>query len=99
MTCPTNLRRRRRPVKTLIKEYVMVSNTQPPTTCPECRADLTGDPIPEKSRELFGGAEHFCLTVGIYSTHQDKVVAWECPKCGHRWDREGGEDSCDLLHI
>lgn len=55
--------------------------------CPECKSDLIGDPIPEHSRDLFGGAAFFERQIGIYDRNLDAVVAFRCPDCGAEWPR------------
>ena len=42
--------------------------------CPNCKVDLTGDPIPEKDRALFGNATHFERQIGIYYREKDGVI-------------------------
>lgn len=59
--------------------------------CPNCNADLQGDPIPQEYIEegCYGeGVTHFYRTIGIYSVEQDRTIAWACPDCGHEWDRK-----------
>ena len=55
--------------------------------CPHCNADLTGDPIPEKDLELFGGATHFDRKIGVEILGTDMVCYWKCPECGEEWER------------
>jgi hypothetical protein len=55
--------------------------------CPKCNADLQGDPIPEKSRHLYG-ATHFSRRMALYDQGRDRTVAFKCPDCGHEWARE-----------
>lgn len=57
-------------------------------TCPLCHADLTGEPIPEASREHFGGATHGSRRIAIYDRGRDRTVAWQCPDCGGTWERD-----------
>ncbi len=66
-----------------------------PDICPECAADLTGEPIPEASRQAgsYGPPEtaptHFSRLImievrGVY----DGGLYFVCPDCGvrfHRW--------------
>ena len=54
--------------------------------CPECKADLQGDPIPMESQHLFG-ATHFSRKIGI--SDGDSVGYWKCPDCKHTWARGG----------
>lgn len=56
--------------------------------CPLCKADLTGEPIPEESREFYGTHTHFSRRIGIYDQRRDCTVAWRCPDCGGEWTRE-----------
>jgi rubrerythrin len=55
--------------------------------CPKCKSDLTGEPIPDKDREAFGGT-HFERQIGIVDRDKDRVVKWKCPDCGHEWERK-----------
>jgi hypothetical protein len=48
---------------------------------------LRGDEIAPADRAAFGGATHFSRVVGIYSHEADAAVAWQCPDCGHEWER------------
>jgi len=57
------------------------------TNCPSCKVNLQGDPIPEASRETYGGSTHFKREIGIYDRDLDRTVAWRCPDCGHEWPR------------
>jgi predicted RNA-binding Zn-ribbon protein involved in translation (DUF1610 family) len=57
-------------------------------TCPACGVSLVGDPIPEPDRYLFGGSTHFGRAIGIEIPGvYDGVLYWQCPDCGHTWDR------------
>lgn len=57
--------------------------------CPKCKADLTGEEIPEEFRELhYGGKTHYSRKIGIYDWDRDMTVEWMCPDCEHRWPRE-----------
>lgn len=59
-----------------------------PDTCPHCHASLIGEPIPEHSREHFGGHTHFSRA--IHRVHDrggdDRRLIWQCPDCGKRWE-------------
>ncbi len=55
--------------------------------CPSCGSSWRGDLIPETSREFYGGSTHFSRLVGIYSRERDRTVAWQCPDCGEKFDR------------
>lgn len=57
------------------------------TACPHCGADLIGEEIPEKQRQMFGGHTHFNRLIGQYDPDRDRVVQWECPDCHQRWAR------------
>ena len=52
------------------------------TECPHCHADLTGVPIPKKSRQYYGTATHFQRRIGIYDRELDRTVSWRCPAGG-----------------
>lgn len=54
--------------------------------CPNCNADLQGEPIPLEQQEKYG-ATHFGRKIGIYDSRTDRTVAYQCPDCGHQWDR------------
>lgn len=56
--------------------------------CPACGSDLRGEPVPEKSREDYGGITHFRRVIAVYSWEQDRTVAWRCPDCDHEEKRE-----------
>jgi hypothetical protein len=58
----------------------------PDDFCPKCKADLRGDPIPEKDQYLFG-TTHFSRKIGYYDTEQDRTTMWLCPDCEHQWTR------------
>lgn len=59
-----------------------------PSNCPSCKADMQGDPIPEKDRHFYGATStHYSRVIGI--SDGDSVGYWMCPDCGHQWDREG----------
>jgi len=57
----------------------------PPLTCPDCHADLRGQPIPPERHALYGKT-HFSRALGRYDLRRDMVVEWSCPDCGARWD-------------
>jgi ssDNA-binding Zn-finger/Zn-ribbon topoisomerase 1 len=57
-------------------------------SCPKCEKSWQGKPIPQESRELYGGAEWFSKVIGISSRQQDRIVAWQCPECHACWDRD-----------
>lgn len=59
----------------------------PDDICPGCHADLTGEPIPEKSRHLYNHS-HFSQRIGIYDRALDRTSHWKCPKCKHMWKRK-----------
>jgi hypothetical protein len=62
------------------------------TRCPNCDANLVGDPIPEQQRHHFGGKKNFMRTIGLYDDDRDMTIAWRCPDCGHEWPRTFGSD-------
>lgn len=50
-----------------------------PKECPRCKADLTGEPIPEASHHLFAAdATNFLRTIGISDLGKDQIVHWQC---------------------
>lgn len=57
------------------------------TVCPHCGVSLIGEEIPEKDREMFGGATHGSRLLGRVDPVRDRVVEWECPDCHARWPR------------
>ena len=59
----------------------------PPRHCPECKADLKGDPIPEANRQYYGKETHWCLWIGLYDMRKDRTTHYMCPKCKHRIER------------
>lgn len=66
-------------------------------TCPN-GCDLRGEPIPEASQDLFGGATYFSRMVGIeLRGGYDGVVAWFCPDCNLTWPRPGWADDPHVL--
>lgn len=54
--------------------------------CPN-GCDLTGAPIPEEHRHLYGGKTHFSRRFGHYDMARDRTVSWSCPDCGITWPR------------
>lgn len=66
-----------------------------PRYCPSCKADLQGAPIPQDSIDkgyYAPGSTHFGRTIGVeISDIYDGVCFWECPDCGHQWERKGME--------
>lgn len=65
----------------------LVAKAYPPVECPECAADLTGDPIPQDQRWMFGGAVHFSAVLDETDWKTDRVIGHCCPVCDHRWSR------------
>jgi len=75
-----------------------------PTECPKCKISLVGDLVWEhffriekdeaKADELaeaYGANReqgHFSNAIAIYDRGKDRTVAWMCPACEHRWNRE-----------
>jgi len=67
------------------------------THCPKCKTSLQGDPIPEKSRDIFGGETHFGRVIGMNVLGVwDGVAFWRCPDCGYQWHRFTPDD---LRHV
>ncbi len=58
----------------------MISN------CPNCGSNWIGEEIPEKHRYLYSGT-HFLRIIGVSSWETDGIIAWQCPDCNMRWDR------------
>lgn len=57
--------------------------------CPECNADWRGNPIPEKSKHLYGENDgYFSRLIGveIYGGY-DGVDHWKCPDCQSTFKR------------
>ena len=65
----------------------LVAKAYPPVECPECAADLTGDPIPQDQRWMFGGAVHFDQRIAETDWLVDRVVSYRCPICEAWWPR------------
>lgn len=59
-----------------------------PTTCPNCKANWQGDPIPPKHQSLFGGSTHYSRLIAIYDVEKDRTVAWLCPDCDYKMERK-----------
>lgn len=71
--------------------------------CPNCKADLDGEPIWEyffkeygseseadRVAEMYGATREkgkFGRRIGIYDMDKDMTVAWACPDCNHQWSR------------
>ena len=58
-------------------------------TCPSCGSDWVdwAHPIPEKSRENYGGKTHFMRQIGIYDIDRDRTRAYQCPDCKEEFPR------------
>jgi hypothetical protein len=66
--------------------------------CSKCGADMRGPIIELSNRDMYGGYDkcrygcggepHFSRIIGIYDIHLDRTVAWECPDCGKKTDRD-----------
>lgn len=60
-------------------------------TCPSCRTDLRGAPIPQQyiDKGFYSpGATHYSRIVGVEIRGvYDGVLYWQCPDCGHCWHR------------
>lgn len=66
----------------------MQTAQKPPASdesCPKCKTDLRGNPIPEEHRQHYGGRTHFLLQTSLYARSKDRTHAFECPFCGHQW--------------
>lgn len=60
-----------------------------PRYCPNCNADLQGEPIPKEHRIHYSkDVTHFSRVIGIYSIQQDRTILWRCPDCSHTWGRD-----------
>lgn len=61
--------------------------------CPNCSADLLGEPIPkEYQKSHYGGATHYRQVMGIeygYASPEryDGISEWQCPHCRIREGR------------
>ena len=57
-------------------------------TCPSCKTDLRGEPIPAEHQHHYGEATHFsnCIGIEVQGVY-DGVLYWMCPVCNHRWHR------------
>lgn len=54
----------------------------PPTECPNCRADLHDEGVPDEFkqyRDLFSLVLEYAVKGGGF--------CWVCPRCQHRWGR------------
>ena len=54
-----------------------------PHNCPACSADFDGGPIPDALREKYSPHVRWNRVVGVYD--RNKLVAWRCPDCEHKW--------------
>ena len=64
--------------------------TTTPRTCPNCEADLRGEPIPAEltGSGFYAKGEHYSRVVGVEVRGvYDGVLYWQCPDCGHKWHR------------
>jgi uncharacterized C2H2 Zn-finger protein len=59
-------------------------------SCPHCEAPWRDKAIPEHLQESYGGARWFSRVIGLYGRDRDRTIAWQCPDCGARWDRDTG---------
>lgn len=61
-----------------------------PKVCPNCNANLVGDPIPQDLIDsgYYGTNTHWSRVIGLYSMEKDRVVEWLCPDCEHQWERK-----------
>lgn len=62
-------------------------------TCPHCKANLQGDPIPQQYIDAgyYGTSTHYSRKIGVEVRGvYDGVLYWQCPDCGgvwHRWSK------------
>lgn len=54
-----------------------------PTACPSCGHDLRTEWQNPDGQTINGSR-----VIGIYDRDRDRTVAWQCPDCGERWERE-----------
>jgi hypothetical protein len=50
-------------------------------TCPSCHASLIGEEVQGSP-----GA-YYQRPIAIIDRDRDRIIAWECPDCHHRWPR------------
>lgn len=60
---------------------------QLPKTCPKCKANLQGKPIPAHLQDDFGST-HFSRIIAFYDKDRDRTSLFKCPDCKHKWKRE-----------
>lgn len=64
-----------------------------PDVCPHCKADLTGEPIPQEYLDAgyyAAGSTHYSRKIGVeVSGLYDGILFWQCPDCKGRWHRFG----------
>lgn len=56
--------------------------------CPECGANLVGDPIEPSRRELYGHRTHYSNLIGV--SNGDAIQYYKCPKCEARFPAATG---------
>jgi len=56
-----------------------------PDVCPNCREGFWGDPIPVGIRAFYRPPYRWYKAITIFSRKLDRQIAWECPRCHHRW--------------
>lgn len=54
--------------------------------CPNCSANLQGEPIPKEQQESYG-CTNFTRKIGIYDIYEDRTVKSKCPDCEYEWAR------------
>lgn len=60
--------------------------------CPECNANMVGDPIPKEDRKYYGKSTNFSNWLGIEVRGKyDGISYWQCPSCKTTWDRFTGK--------
>lgn len=71
--------------------------------CPKCGCDLDGGSIwkyffeqsgseddADRTSAMYGATRErgqWGREIGIYDLNTDRTIAWQCPDCGHQWDR------------
>ena len=70
--------------------------------CPACGTNLDGGSILDTFREKYGDEAKAQEVAAMYGGTQwgravgesngDSVYRWQCPDCGHTWDRDGWKD-------
>lgn len=58
-----------------------------PLKCKKCEKDLTWKEIPEMALKYYE-EKSFSKVIQIYDFNKDDIVAFKCPYCNERWDRD-----------